>query len=137
MDKSAAILEANGLSKTAVRKKVLDLFLESNNALSLSAIEASFGKLNRITLYRTLKTFQSKGIIHKAIDGTNHPKFAMCKAQCEEGDHQDNHAHFHCTTCEKTICLDDLPTPSIPNLSEGYVIQEANLILSGICPECR
>ncbi len=137
MDISTAILKANGLRKTEVRKKILDLFLDSKNALSLSAIESSFEKLDRITLYRTLKTFEGKGIIHKAIDGTNHPKYAMCKAQCDEEHHQDNHAHFHCTSCQKTICLNHLPTPNISNLAKkGYNIQETNLILSGTCPDC-
>lgn len=136
MDSSIEILKANGLSKTKVRKKVLDLFLQSNNALSLSAIESSFEKLNRTTLYRTLKTFQGKGIIHKAVDGTSHPKFALCKEQYEEEHRRENHAHFHCISCENTICLDHLPITDIPSLAKGYRIQEANLILSGTCPVC-
>ncbi|MEM7299194.1 MAG: transcriptional repressor [Bacteroidota bacterium] len=136
MDESLKILEANGLSRTEVRKKILDLFLRSEIALSLSAIESSFEKLDRITLYRTLKTFEGKGIIHKAIDGTNRPKFAICKAPYAEGHHHDNHAHFHCTSCEKTVCLDHLPTPGFPKLDKGYQIQEMNVIFSGTCPEC-
>jgi Fur family ferric uptake transcriptional regulator len=130
------ILRSNGLSKTEVRKKVLELFLESEVALSLQDIESAFGKLDRITLYRTLKTFEGKGIIHKAIDGTNHPKYAMCVSDCSEHHHEDNHAHFHCLQCEKTICLDHVPTPNIPNIPENYSVEETNLILSGICADC-
>ena len=137
MDSSIEILEANGLSKTEIRKKVLDLFLESEVALSLSAIESSFEKLDRTTLYRILKAFQSKGIIHKAVDGTHHPKYAIGKVQCDEEHHEDDHAHFHCNSCEKTVCLNHLPIPKIPNLAKGYRIQEMNLILSGTCPDCR
>ena len=137
METSVDILKANGLSKTEVRKRVLELFLKSNNALSLSAIESSFDKLDRITLYRTLKTFEGKGIIHKAVDGTKHPKYALCEAQCDEDHHHDNHAHFHCTSCEKTLCLDHVPVPNIPNLAKGYTVRETNLILSGTCSECK
>jgi len=137
MKSSVQILKENGLSKTVARQKVLDLFLESDRALSLQTIEASFEKLDRITLYRTLKAFEAKGIIHKAIDGTNHPKYAMCEATCDEHNHQDNHAHFHCTICEKTICLDNVPTPNIPSLPDGLSVQETNLILSGTCLECQ
>lgn len=136
MESSIEILKANGLSNTKIRKKILDLFLNSNNALSLSAIESSFEKLDRITLYRTLKAFESKGIIHKAIDGTNRPKFALGKALYDKNGYQRNHAHFHCTVCESTICLSHLPTPSLPNLDAGYHIQETNLILTGTCPDC-
>ncbi len=137
MNRSIEILESHGLSKTEVRKKILDLFLQSDNALSLSAIGSSFEKLDRTTLYRTLKIFERKGIIHKAIDGTTHPKYAMCKAECNEGRHHNKHAHFHCTSCENTFCLDHLPIPTIPNFPKGHIIQDTNLILSGICPDCR
>ena len=130
------ILRSNGLSKTEVRKKVLELFLDSEVALSLQDIESAFGKLDRITLYRTLKAFEGKGLIHKAIDGTNHPKYAMCISDCTEHQHEDNHAHFHCLQCEKTICLDHVPTPNIPNIPANYTVEETNLILSGICADC-
>ena len=136
MDKSIEILKANGLSNTEVRKKVLDLFLHSNIALSLPAIKSSFEKLDRSTLYRVLKAFEEKGIIHKAVDGTNHPKYAICKAQYNEEGHQGNHAHFHCTSCEKTVCLIHIPITNIPNLANGYQVKETNLILSGTCPNC-
>ena len=137
MEESIRILKANRLSKTEVRKKILELFMQSDIALSLPEIESSFEKIDRITLYRTLKTFESKGIIHKAIDGTNHPKYAMCSGHCDEHSHHDNHAHFHCTACEKTICLDHVLTPNIPNLPAGYSVNETNLILSGVCIDCQ
>jgi Fur family ferric uptake transcriptional regulator len=136
MKKSGKILKQNGLSRTEVRVKVLELFLESEIALSLTDIESAFDKLDRITLYRTLKAFETKGIIHKAIDGTKHPKYAMCESSCDEHNHQDNHAHFHCMNCEKTICLENVPTPNSPNIPKGYQVRETNLILSGVCTEC-
>ena len=104
MESSIKILKESGLRMTEVRKKVLALFLASKNALSLPTIESSFEKLDRITLYRTLKAFENKGIIHKAIDGTNNPKYALCKKKTDTREHHENHAHFHCTSCKKTIC---------------------------------
>ena len=137
MKNSIEILRAHGLSKTKVRKKVLDLFLNSKCALSFSAIESSFEKLDRTTLYRTLKTFQSKGIIHRAMDNTSQPKFALCKTTCGEGSQLPNHAHFHCTSCENTYCLDDIPLPEIPNPDRVHSIREIYLILAGTCPKCQ
>ena len=130
------ILKNSGLSRTETRFKILDLFLASDKALSLAQIEASFEKLDRITLYRNLRTFESKGIIHRAVDGTNHPKYALCDEHCQAHSHQDNHPHFHCTVCEKTICLEDLVTPNLPKLPPGYQVVESNLILSGLCTDC-
>ncbi len=136
MKESAQILKESGLNKTSVRTKVLDLFLQSKSALSLSTIEASFSKLDRVTLYRTLKAFEAKGIVHRAIDGTNHPKYALCEAHCQEHNHHDNHPHFHCTTCERTLCLEEVITPEVKT-PKGYEITEVNMILSGVCRDCR
>ena len=136
MNGSIKLLEDNSLRKTTVRKKVLELFMKSKEALSLSDIEGEFEKLDRITLYRTLKTFENKGIIHRAVDGTNHPKYAMCIADCSEHSHYDNHAHFHCTSCGKTICLESVQVPKIPNLPEGFIVEDTALIISGKCEGC-
>ncbi|MEM6316270.1 MAG: transcriptional repressor [Bacteroidota bacterium] len=136
MERSLEVLKSNGLSKTESRKRILELFLESENALSIQAIENKLEKIDRITLYRTLKTFEAKGIIHKALDGTHHPKYAMCESQCNEHSHQDNHAHFHCTSCQQTICLESVTTPTIPDIPKGFQVKETNLILSGLCDTC-
>lgn len=137
MKTSAQLLKNSGLSKTEIRVKVLELFQSSKNALSLADIESAFDKIDRITLYRTLKAFETKGIVHKAVDGTKHPKYAMCESDCDEHHHQDNHAHFHCISCEKTICLENVSTPNTSNLPTGYEVQETNLIISGICSDCK
>ena len=139
MQNSVQILEANGLSKTKIRKQVLELFINSDAALSLPDITKALQQtqeLDRITLYRTLRAFEEKGIIHKAIDGTQHPKYAMCEDNCTEHNHQDNHAHFHCTACDTTICLDEVSTPAIQNIPSGYSIAKTTLILSGTCENC-
>ncbi len=136
MQKSIRILEENKLSKTTIRKKILDVFLHSDVALSLADIESAFEKLDRITLYRTLKTFENKGIIHKAVDGTNHPKYALCESGCSEHSHEDNHAHFHCVACGKTVCFENIANPAIPDSLNGYKIDTTSLILSGTCQEC-
>ena len=137
MKGSLHILKSNGLRKTAVRERILDLFLGSEAALSLADIETSFGKLDRVTLYRTLKTFETKGIIHRAVDGTNHPKYAMCNATCTEHNHYDNHAHFHCKDCGTTLCLEKISIPNIPDIPKGYSIEETALIITGTCEKCQ
>lgn len=136
MQKATDILKSSGLSKTHVRLKVLDTLLESANALSLQNIESALNKVDRVTLYRTLKAFESKGIIHKAIDGTKHPKYALCLDDCAEHDHNDDHAHFHCTSCEKTICLEEVTFPRI-QVPQGFQVDQTNIILTGRCADCH
>src|SRR6201996_7574313 len=114
------ILKKNHLSITGGRRRILELFLQQDGALSHSDIEKKAGeKFDRVTIYRTLQTFEEKGIIHTIPTSDNSIRYALCK-DCTEGHHHDNPVHFVCTHCNKTICLDDVVSPSIP-LPAGYV----------------
>ena len=130
------ILHRRQLSSTESRRKILTLFLNSGDALTHGDIEKQVGdKYDRVTIYRSLQTFEEKGIIHSIPTADNSIKYALCK-ECEEGHHHDDHIHFICSNCEKTICLDDVVSPKI-NLPNGYVADNTQVIIKGICSDCN
>jgi len=91
------ILRRNSLSVTESRKKILNLFLSVQGALAHGDIETKAGeKFDRVTVYRTLQTFVEKGIIHTIPTTDNSVRYALCKDNCTEGHHHDNHVHFIC-----------------------------------------
>ena len=51
-------------------------------AVTLSDIENAFEKADRTTLYRTIKTFEEKDIVHQIDDGTGITKYALCEQGC-------------------------------------------------------
>jgi Fur family transcriptional regulator, ferric uptake regulator len=129
-------LDEMNLRRTAVRKEVLRLFFEARGkALSSRDIEAALENPDRITLYRTLKTFEQKGLIHQAVDGTGTAKYALCSGNCSTHAHHDEHAHFHCLVCGKTICLDD-QLELQAKAPKGYKVKHAHLVLEGECAAC-
>ncbi len=131
------ILKQNRLSVTGSRQKILDLFLLSNGALSHAAIEKSTGEsFDRVTVYRTLQTFVEKGIIHLIPTTDNSIKYALCKSDCAPGHHHDNHVHFICGECNKTICLDDVNIPAV-RLPAGFTPKRSEMVVTGICGDCR
>jgi len=132
MTNITTILKDSGLTATKNRKIILELFYQTNRVLSLKEIEASIANMDRISLYRTLKTFVAKELIHKISDGTKHPKYALC----HQPNHPDDHAHFHCTACEKTICLKQVAIPKITNVPKDYQVNKTNLVISGVCGAC-
>jgi len=136
MNRSENILKKHRLRVTQFRTEVLDLFSSAGRALSSGDLEARLQDADRITLYRTLKSFEDKGIIHKAIDGTQTPKFALCESECSEHHHRDEHVHFHCHQCENTFCLDHVFIPEIP-VPKNFKAEEMNMIVSGICDKCN
>lgn len=130
------ILRRKHLSVTDSRRKILSLFLSSKDALAHGDIETKAGeKFDRVTVYRTLQTFVEKGIIHTIPTADNSVRYALCR-DCEEGHHHDDHVHFVCTNCGKTICLDDVVSPRI-DLPEGYEAKTVQVVINGICKDCN
>jgi Fur family ferric uptake transcriptional regulator len=130
------ILRRRHLSVTDGRRKILSLFLSSEDALTHGDIELKAGeKFDRVTVYRTLQTFVEKGIIHTIPTSDNTVRYALCK-DCEEGHHHDDHVHFICSNCNRTICLDDIVSPRI-ELPEGYVAEKVQVLINGTCKDCN
>ena len=135
MNQAVDLLKHHRLKKTPVRLQILHEFLQAKRALSKSDIEETFDKLDRITLYRTLKSFEEKGLIHKAVDGSDKIKFALCHNGCSAEHHLDTHAHFHCNECGKTFCVDEIPAPKV-KAPKGFTLGKTHLVLAGKCDKC-
>ncbi len=137
MNQNLSILKKNNLSVTEGRRKILELFLERGDALAHADIEKQTeGAFDRVTVYRTLQTFVDKGIIHQIPTTDNAILYALCKDSCEAGHHHDEHVHFVCDKCNKTICLDDVTVPNV-KLPKGFKPSQSAMIVKGICNECR
>ena len=130
------ILKRNQLSVTDSRRKILELFRLSNNALAHADIETKTGEhFDRVTIYRTLQTFVEKGIIHTIPTVDNSVLYALCKDQCSEGHHHDNHVHFICDDCGTVYCLENITTPDV-KLPLGFKQVQTDVLVSGICDKC-
>src|SRR6266513_1497869 len=135
--KTDDILRNNHLSITDSRKKILSLFLRRQGALAHRDIGEKAGeKFDRVTVYRTLQTFSEKGIIHTIPTTDNSIRYALCKEECSEGHHHDNHVHFICQECGQTLCLDEIQIPGI-KLPKNFSINSTELVVKGICGDCR
>ena len=131
-----SILKLKKVKVTANRGLVLKVFLKNKTALSLSKLEDHLYYLDRTSIYRTLKTFTTKGILHQINDGSRLKKFALCKTSCSTNKHVDNHPHFFCNNCKTTTCLDQLSNPQI-NLKTDHIIKSTDLIINGTCHFCN
>lgn len=131
-----ALLNKRSVRPTAMRILIYKFMAKNDRAVTLTEIENTFEKADRATISRTIRTFESKGIVHQIDDGTGIPKYALCETghSCEIK--QDLHIHFHCTNCDQTICLTDHKIPHI-NLPEGFIAENVNLVVKGTCEKCN
>lgn len=131
------ILEKHDLKKTKPRLSVLGVLSTRRSATSQPDLEEVLGnEVDRVTLYRTLKTFEEKGLIHKVIDSHGTANYALCGSACSEHEHHDNHVHFNCTACFNVYCFDQLHVPDL-KMPAGFTVGTVNLIVYGICADCE
>ena len=131
-----AILKKNNVKPTAMRLLVLQFLMNKSHALSLADIENYFDNSDRTTIYRTLKTFVERELVHKIDDGTSVTKYALCEDNCHCELGSDLHLHFRCNKCKETVCLTDYKIPQI-KVPEGFVSENVNLVVKGICDKCN
>jgi Fur family ferric uptake transcriptional regulator len=135
METIEQVLESKNIRVTAMRMLIYKFLVEKEVAVTLSDIENAFEKADRTTLYRTIKTFEEKDIVHQIDDGTGITKYALCEKDCNCEIETDLHLHFHCTNCNKTICLTDNKIPKI-TVPDGFISENVNLVVKGICDKC-
>ena len=135
MNEIESKLKQKDVRPTAMRMLIYKFMAEKEAAQALTDVELAFTKAYRTTVYRTLKTFEEKGIVHQIDDGTGVLKYALCEPGCRCDIDRDLHLHFHCNSCDKTICLTEHKIPHI-NLPQGFIAEDANLVVKGICDAC-
>ena len=129
------LLKNKKISETPFRKEVLAIFGKYNNAIPLSIVEKELKNYNRITLYRTIKIFVEKGIIHKITLSGNESNYALCQEECTTVAHHHQHIHFKCNGCNKIFCVEisEFPELKIP----GYEIEQLEIQAAGLCKNCK
>lgn len=129
------LLKSKKISETPFRKEVLAIFSKYNNAIPLSIVEKELKEYNRITLYRTIKVFIEKGIIHEIALNGNESNYAICKEECDTVAHHHQHIHFKCKECGIIFCveLDEFPTIILPK----YKIEQLEIQATGLCQDCN
>jgi len=130
------LLKKKNIKSTAMRNLVLQYFLDINKAIDLKELETEFHYSDRTTLFRTVKTFEDKGLIHAIKNGINSTKYALCNENCTAENHIDIHPHFYCEQCKTTTCLRMLSIPTI-TIGNNFTINSTELIVKGICEHCN
>jgi Fur family ferric uptake transcriptional regulator len=132
-----SLLRDKKIKITEARLEILKVLSNSKFALSYRNIqEVSNLKLDKVTTYRTLDTFEKKGIIHSVPAEEGGKLYSYCLEGCKDHHHLDNHIHFTCEKCDETTCLYNSEIPQV-DLPENYQFHSSKLIVRGHCPYCN
>jgi len=121
------------IRKTSQREAIQEVFSQQNRPLGIEEIlaqgRAMVASLNQATVYRNLKALVEKGWLHQI----SHPSLGTVY----ERTGMEHHHHFHCHSCNHLFCLSGCPVSADRITPEGFVVEEHELFLSGICPTCN
>lgn len=125
----------NGVRPSPVRNLVLRTLDNATSPLSAHDIENELQTVDRSSITRTIAIFLNAGLIHAIPDGTAAVKYESCHSD-NRHKHDDEHPHFHCEICGRTICLAESHIPQI-GLPDGFTALKSNFVIFGICDQCR
>lgn len=131
----ADLLREFGLQVTAQRVAVLRAISQRPHSTAddvAEVVRAEIGTISRQAVYDALNMLAEKGLVRRI-----QPAGSPARYEDRVGD---NHHHLICRKCGKTVDV-DCAVGSAPCLTaaadSGYLIDEAEVIYWGTCPECR
>ena len=128
------VFEKAGIRVTAVRLLIWREIRKSfDGAFSLADLEDALPTVDKSTLFRTLTLLSEAHLLHDIDDGSGSQKFCVCHH--DDTLHCTGPVHLTCRVCHKTYCLTDIRIPQV-KLPTGFIPEEAEYIVKGVCPEC-
>ncbi len=127
-------LKSAGLQVTAQRLAVYRAVQISPHAMAdeiCQTVREDLGVISRQAVYDALNTMSENGLIRRIQPAGSPARY----------EHRvDNHHHLACRRCESLIDI-DCAVGEAPCLTaqadHGYIIDEAEVIYWGICPQCQ
>ncbi|MBL0142826.1 MAG: transcriptional repressor [Betaproteobacteria bacterium] len=130
-----ARIRLSGERLTAPRAAVLAVLLGSVTALTHHEVEAALRAslpVDRVTVYRVLDWLVQLGLVHR-IPGDDR----TWRFRANRGASHGPHAHFTCSHCGTTVCLEEVAMPPNVKLPRGFVREKVELTVQGRCAACR
>jgi Fur family transcriptional regulator, ferric uptake regulator len=128
------ILRKNNIKVTEGRKKVLEILISEEKAISADYINyvcASEGlDINLSTIYRNLEVFHEKKLVEKFHSGGDKFSYIFMR-----------HSHKHvmeCSLCNKEVEV-DCPIKQVEEIIKsktGFIMLEHQFHMKGICSDC-
>jgi Fur family transcriptional regulator, ferric uptake regulator len=106
----ADALNNHNLKRTSCREGIIEVNLSADQPLSKNEILVKLsGNYDRTIFYRSFKTLEEHGIVHKIVVDSQIIKYALNNFIT----HKKEHPHFYCSDCHTLKCLESIPVQEI------------------------
>jgi Fur family ferric uptake transcriptional regulator len=131
--KFQSTLKSNGYSLTSQRQLIFDILLEQESISMNDLVKKAAGKLDRVSVYRTLNLFEKLGISQRIKIGW--------KYKLELSDNfRDHHHHLICLNCNRVIAINEASMENfIDKIAGQYKFKSIKheIEIQGLCPSCQ
>ena len=134
-EQCVSFLTEHGIKPTANRIVIAETLASADCPMSVKELEYRILSIDKSNIFRTLMLFKEQHLVHVIEDGDGGLKYELCLSRDHKVD-EDEHLHFFCERCHKTICLHEIPVP-IVSLPAGYELRCISCVVKGLCPKCR
>ena len=117
-EQCVSFLTEHGIKPTANRIVIAETLASADCPMSVKELEYRILSIDKSNIFRTLMLFKEHHLVHVIEDGDGGLKYELCLSRDHKVD-EDEHLHFFCERCHKTICLHEIPVP-IVSLPAGY-----------------
>lgn len=134
LDDAQALIRSRGARLTTPRARVLAVLLGADAALSHHEVEALLRPactVDRVTVYRVLDWLVEHGLAHRVAGEDRAWRFRASPRPDSAP-----HAHFTCTRCGRTVCLESVAVPTRIPVPAGFRPEAMELMVRGRCARC-
>src|SRR5690606_7661454 len=126
-----SLIRSKGLNDLDISRKDREFLYAPGTALTLKKIdeelEKALGTEDKVTLYRTNMVQTNKDIIHHISIDSHTIKHKLVREHVAN-----EHPHFHCSMCDKLICMPQLNIDE-NMLPGGFRIESSSVLIEGVC----
>ena len=128
------LMEHHGVRPTANRILIAGALSRTGRPMSMGELEDALETVDKSVISRTLSLFREQHLVHVIEDGGDGVRYELCHSHHDDHD-DDTHVHFHCESCGRTFCLEDIPVPEVA-VPDGFKASSVNYMIKGTCPDC-
>src|SRR4026209_671966 len=130
-------IQKRGLKRTSQRDLILDVFLRTEEHLSIEdlyrLVQGEDPTVGQTTVYRTLKLLTEAGLAREV-------RFGDGRTHYEHNYKHQHHDHMICSECGKIIEFYSAELEALQDkmaARHGFEITQHHLRMIGVCSECR
>ncbi len=129
------LLMQHEIRPTANRILLTQALYGLRGPVSQKELEMQLMSVDKSVISRTLALMLQHSLVHAIPGPAGTELYELCRANPHNAEHTDEHAHFHCRQCGRTLCLHEVGAPHA-TLPQGFTAEHTHFVITGLCDRC-